>query len=188
MASGKKSYESLPTYRAELLSKIPGSIVEMDTDEFKGDICFKRFFIALKPCIDGFLGGCKPYIAMDSNWFLQCKWTRGNSTIWESDKSTKEGRGRRGGFAYWFAESEWLVMHEIICSTNMYVWDNMYVRQYVGLSHLSVRLWLCCICWFKPLLCVSIRYLVYTYGSSVSTKQGHSCNFSVKQVHFYNFA
>jgi hypothetical protein len=64
----------------------------------------------------------------------------------------------------------------------------MYVRQYVGLSHLSVRLWLCCICWFKPLLCVSIRYLVYTYGSSVSTKQGHSCNFSVKQVHFYNFA
>jgi hypothetical protein len=62
MASGRKSYESLPTYRSELLSKIPGSIVGMDTEEFKGDICFKGFFVALKHCIDGFLGGYRPYI------------------------------------------------------------------------------------------------------------------------------
>jgi hypothetical protein len=27
---------------------------------------FRRFFVALKPCIDGFLQGCRPYIAMDS--------------------------------------------------------------------------------------------------------------------------
>lgn len=26
----------------------------------------ERFFVALKPCIDGFLQGCRPYIAMDS--------------------------------------------------------------------------------------------------------------------------
>jgi len=25
-----------------------------------------RFFVALKPCIDGFLQGCRPYIAMDA--------------------------------------------------------------------------------------------------------------------------
>jgi hypothetical protein len=31
-----------------------------------GDKCFIRFFVALKPCIDDFLLGCKPYIAMDA--------------------------------------------------------------------------------------------------------------------------
>jgi hypothetical protein len=29
-------------------------------------VCFRRFFVALKPCIDGFLQGCRPYIAMDA--------------------------------------------------------------------------------------------------------------------------
>jgi hypothetical protein len=31
-----------------------------------GDKCFIRFFVALKPCIDDFLLGCKSYIAMDA--------------------------------------------------------------------------------------------------------------------------
>ena len=31
-----------------------------------GDLSFSRFFVALKPCIDGFLHGCRPYIAMDA--------------------------------------------------------------------------------------------------------------------------
>jgi len=60
------SYDLLPTYRAELLKAMPGSIVELDTEEQKGEKCFRRFFVALKPCIDGFLQGCRPYIAMDS--------------------------------------------------------------------------------------------------------------------------
>jgi len=60
------SYDLLPTYRAEILKSMPGSIVELDTEEHNGDVCFRRFFVALKPCIDGFLQGCRPYIAMDS--------------------------------------------------------------------------------------------------------------------------
>ena len=28
-------------------------------------MCFKRIFVALKPCIDGFLAGCRPYIGVD---------------------------------------------------------------------------------------------------------------------------
>ncbi|XP_052137384.1 uncharacterized protein LOC127755770 [Oryza glaberrima] len=68
MINGKwdDSYDLLPTYRDELLRSVPGSIVELDTEEHNGDVCFRRFFVALKPCSDGFLQGCRPYIAMDS--------------------------------------------------------------------------------------------------------------------------
>ena len=34
--------------------------------EQQGNVCFRRFFVALKPCIDGFLQGCRPYIALDA--------------------------------------------------------------------------------------------------------------------------
>ena len=61
------SYDLLPTYQAELLRVVPGSIVELDTEKDEnGDLCFSRFFVALKPCIDGFLQGCRPYIVMDA--------------------------------------------------------------------------------------------------------------------------
>jgi hypothetical protein len=58
------SYEIVPTYQAELHKSMPGSVVEYDTEENKGNVCFRRFFVALKPCIDGFLQGCRLYIAM----------------------------------------------------------------------------------------------------------------------------
>ena len=61
------SYDLLPTYRAELLKSAPGSIVELDTENHQEDVCFRRFFVALKPCIDGFLQGCRPYIAIDAS-------------------------------------------------------------------------------------------------------------------------
>jgi len=69
MINGKwdDSYTLLPTYQAELMKSVPGSVVEMDTEMHNGDVCFRRFFVALKPCIDGFLQGCRPYIAMDSS-------------------------------------------------------------------------------------------------------------------------
>jgi hypothetical protein len=60
------SYDLLPTYRAEVLKSAPGSVVELDTEVHQGDVCFRRFFMALKPCIDGFLQGCRPYIAIDA--------------------------------------------------------------------------------------------------------------------------
>ncbi|CAN6307275.1 unnamed protein product [Urochloa humidicola] len=60
------SYDLLPTYRAEVLKSVPGSMVELDTEDHQGDVCFRRSFVALKPCIDGFLQGCRPYIAIDS--------------------------------------------------------------------------------------------------------------------------
>ena len=60
------SYDLIPTYQAELLRSVPGSVVEMETEEHNGHVCFMIFFVALKPCIDGFLQGCRPYIAMDA--------------------------------------------------------------------------------------------------------------------------
>jgi hypothetical protein len=44
----------LPTFKAELLRSCLGSIVELDPEEHNGDKCFRRFFVALKPCIDWF--------------------------------------------------------------------------------------------------------------------------------------
>lgn len=60
------SYDILPTYRAELLISMPCSVVELDTEEHNGDVCFRRFFLTPKSCIDGFLQGCRLYIAIDS--------------------------------------------------------------------------------------------------------------------------
>ena len=59
MINGKwdDSYDLLPTYRAELLKSVPDSIIELDIEEHNGEVCFRRFFIALKPCIDGILQG-----------------------------------------------------------------------------------------------------------------------------------
>jgi len=48
------SYDLIPTYQAELLRSVPGSVVEMETEEHNGHVCFMRFFVALKPCIMSF--------------------------------------------------------------------------------------------------------------------------------------
>jgi hypothetical protein len=67
------------SFRAELLAANPGSIFEIDiktTKNKKGDVVhvFNRLFIALKPCIDGFLAGCRPYLGVDAT-FLSGKYT-----------------------------------------------------------------------------------------------------------------
>jgi hypothetical protein len=40
--------------------------VEIDVLDVDGQVYFNRFFCALKPCIDGFLEGCRPYLSLDS--------------------------------------------------------------------------------------------------------------------------
>ena len=61
------SYDLLLTYQAELLRMISGNIVQINTEEDENDfVCFTRSFVALKPCIDEFLQGCRPYIAIDA--------------------------------------------------------------------------------------------------------------------------
>jgi hypothetical protein len=48
--------------------------VEIDTEVIAdGKVYFSKFFMALKPCIDGFKAGCRPYLSIDST-FLTGKW------------------------------------------------------------------------------------------------------------------
>jgi hypothetical protein len=62
------SFDNLYRFKAQVESCCPGSIVQIDHHTINGKIRFKRIFVALKPCIDGFLSGCRPYLAIDSTF------------------------------------------------------------------------------------------------------------------------
>jgi len=66
------SFDNLFRFKSQVEISCPGSIIEIDHYEIDGKIMFKRFFFAMKPCIDGFLSGCRPYLAID-NTFLTRK-------------------------------------------------------------------------------------------------------------------
>jgi hypothetical protein len=59
------SFQSLFNFRAELLSKSPISIMEIDTIHNGDEVQFDKLFVALQPCIDGFKKGCRPYLGID---------------------------------------------------------------------------------------------------------------------------
>ncbi|XP_014751623.2 uncharacterized protein LOC106865635 [Brachypodium distachyon] len=67
------SFRHLFSFKAEMEKRSPGSIVEVDTHIKDGKVYFHRFFMALKPCVDGFLDGCRPYLSIDST-ALNGKW------------------------------------------------------------------------------------------------------------------
>lgn len=60
------SFDKLYGWKAEIEKRSPGSIVAIDHMTFKDKKRFTRLFVALHPCIQGFLGGCRPYLAIDS--------------------------------------------------------------------------------------------------------------------------
>jgi hypothetical protein len=64
MANGKRVL--LFRWKAEVMKRSPGSVVEIEVLEVDGQVYFHRFFCALKLCIDGFLEGCKPYLSIDA--------------------------------------------------------------------------------------------------------------------------
>jgi hypothetical protein len=62
----EESFQMLFNWRAEVVRRSPGSVVEIGLQMVDDKLYFHRFFCALKPCIDGFLEGCRPYLAIDS--------------------------------------------------------------------------------------------------------------------------
>ncbi|KAM0871111.1 hypothetical protein ACQ4PT_039610 [Festuca glaucescens] len=62
------SFNNLYKFKAQVKSCCPNSIVQIDHHTINGKIRFRRIFVALKPCIDGFLSGCRPYLAVDSTF------------------------------------------------------------------------------------------------------------------------
>ena len=68
------TFRMLYSFKAEVEKRSPGSVVEIDTEVTEdGKVFFSKFFMCLKPCIDGFKAGCRPYLSIDSS-FLTGKW------------------------------------------------------------------------------------------------------------------
>ena len=64
--SWEESFQMLFNWRAKVLKRSLGSVIEIDLKEVDGKVYFHRFFCALNPCIEGFLEGCRPYLSIDS--------------------------------------------------------------------------------------------------------------------------
>lgn len=62
----EESFQLLFNWKAQVEANQPGSIVEIEIEKIGKKMCFKRIFVALKPCVDGFLAGCRPYIGVDA--------------------------------------------------------------------------------------------------------------------------
>ena len=62
------SFDNLFRFKAQIEKSCPGSLVIIDHYTINGKIGFRRLFFALKPCIEGFLNGCRPYLAIDSTF------------------------------------------------------------------------------------------------------------------------
>jgi hypothetical protein len=63
-----KSFDNLFRFKEQIESSSPGSFVVIDHHTVGDKIRFNRLFFAMKPCIDGFLNGCRPYLAVDSTF------------------------------------------------------------------------------------------------------------------------
>lgn len=72
--SWEASFQLLWSFKAEIERSMPGSIVDINVNAMGEKVFFRRLFVALKPCIDGFLLGCRPYLGCDSS-FLTRKYT-----------------------------------------------------------------------------------------------------------------
>lgn len=64
------SFDSLFRFKAQVEISRPGRLVEIDHHTINGKFWFIRLFFALKHCIDGFLSGCRPYLAVDSTFLI----------------------------------------------------------------------------------------------------------------------
>jgi hypothetical protein len=64
--SYEDSFPLLFNWKAEVEQKSPGSIIEIELLKNENKYHFNRMFVAFKPCIDGFLAGCRPYVGVDS--------------------------------------------------------------------------------------------------------------------------
>jgi hypothetical protein len=64
------SFDNLFKFKAQVEKSYPDSLVIIDHHLVDDKIRFRRFFLAFKPCIDGFLAACRPYLAIDSTFLI----------------------------------------------------------------------------------------------------------------------
>jgi hypothetical protein len=63
-----KSFNNLFRLKAQLEASSPGTFFVIDHRTINNKIRFNRLFFAMEPCVDGFLRGCRPYLAVDSTF------------------------------------------------------------------------------------------------------------------------
>ncbi|WVZ79951.1 hypothetical protein U9M48_027473 [Paspalum notatum var. saurae] len=64
----RESFDNLYRFKKQIEESCPGSLVVIDHHTINKKIRFNRLFFAMKPCINGFLQGCRPYLAIDSTF------------------------------------------------------------------------------------------------------------------------
>uniref|UniRef100_A0A0A9B029 Uncharacterized protein n=1 Tax=Arundo donax TaxID=35708 RepID=A0A0A9B029_ARUDO len=62
----EESFQMLFNWKAQMEMNCLGMIVEIELQKVGKKMLFKRIFVALKPCVEGFLADCRPYIGVDS--------------------------------------------------------------------------------------------------------------------------
>jgi hypothetical protein len=73
MGGWEDSFVYVFSWKREIEKRGPGSVVEIEWEVVNKKRRFSKMFVALKPCIDGFLQGCRPYLGIDST-VLTAKW------------------------------------------------------------------------------------------------------------------
>ena len=63
----EESFKLLFNWKGQTDITCPGSIIEIDVGKGGKRRMFKRIFVTLKPCVDGFLAGCRPFIGVDAS-------------------------------------------------------------------------------------------------------------------------
>jgi len=125
--SWKESFQLLYTFKAEVEMASPGSVVEIDkhTVPFKTKgksfekECFRRAFVCFKACWQGFLDGCRPYLAVDAT-HLTGRW-RGQLV----SASAVDGHNWLFPVAFGVVEAE---------SEESWVWFLQQLRNIIGTS------------------------------------------------------
>ncbi|CAA0811236.1 Unknown protein [Striga hermonthica] len=62
-----ESFQLLFNWAAQIEQVSPESLVEIEVEKIGEKHRFKRMFVALAPCIQGFLDGCRPFIGVDAS-------------------------------------------------------------------------------------------------------------------------
>ena len=63
----EESFQLLFNWAAQIEKVSPGSLVQIELDKIGEKHRFKRIFVALMPCIDGFKAGCRPFVGVDAS-------------------------------------------------------------------------------------------------------------------------
>ena len=63
----EESFQLLFNWAAQIEHVSPGSLIEIELDKIGKKQRFRRMFVALKPCVDGFLAGCRPFVGIDAS-------------------------------------------------------------------------------------------------------------------------